>query len=68
MKTYQERRRWFKDIEEECTWRKGRRNTNYLDPWGYNMETYPSCYTSKSWKKLNRVKHQWEKINSKTYY
>lgn len=62
--TLQERRRWYQDKEEDAKWRKGQRNPGLLDPWGL-LENYPTCYTTKSWKKLYKVKHQWRKPKRK---
>lgn len=53
----QERRRWFQDLEEDVKLRQ-RRAPSYLERWG-NLETYPTCYNMKSWKKLTKFKKQW---------
>lgn len=54
----QERRRWFRDIEENVKLRK-RRGPSFLDTWGA-LETFPSCFGTRSWKKLKRKnRKQW---------
>ncbi len=56
--TNQEQRRWFKDMEEDVKLRRCR-SPHFLDSW--NIEKRISCLSSKSWKKLNKCKHQWNK-------
>lgn len=58
-KVQQERRRWFRDIEEDVKLRN-RRAPRYLERWG-NLEKYPTCYNMKSWKKLTKFKKQYQK-------
>jgi hypothetical protein len=54
----QEQKRWFKDIEEDVKLRR-RRAANRLDIWS-DLEKMPSCYLTKSWKKLSKRKKQWK--------
>lgn len=54
----QERRRWFRDLDENVKLRQ-RRAPRYLERWG-DLEKYPTCYVMKSWKKLKRHnRKQW---------
>ena len=54
----QERRSWFRLVEEEVRLRR-RRSPQHLDPSGA-LEKFPSCIEMKSWKKLYKKKHQWK--------
>ena len=55
-KTTQEMRRWYQD-KEDVKLRK-RRAPCHLNAWG-EIEDVPSCYETKSWKKLSKRKKQW---------
>ncbi len=57
LSTQQERKRWYKDREENVKLR-GRRSPGHLDPW--DIEKRMSCFTTKSWKKLYKKKRQWQ--------
>jgi len=58
-KTQQERKRWQKDIDDGIQPRR-RRAPSYLNRWTW-LETYPTCYSMKSWKKIYRIKKQYQK-------
>lgn len=55
----QERRRWYKDCEEDIKLRR-RRAPCHLEVWG-ELEKYPSCIEMRSWKKLSKCKKQYQK-------
>lgn len=62
VRTKQEMTRWYRDKEDGVKLRR-RRNPHSLEPWGM-LEGVPSCYTTKSWKKLYKKRKQYLK-NSK---
>lgn len=67
IKTTQERRRWYYDVEGDVKLRRCRA-PHFLDGW--NIEKVASCKSTKSWKKLNKCRKQWQKkkFHDEQYY
>lgn len=61
-KTFQEMRMWYYAIDEDVKVRR-KRKPYALNSWTHDKVA--SCVTTKSWKKLNKCKKQWQK---KKYY
>lgn len=53
----QERRRWFKDLDEDVKLRQ-KRSPKYLDT-SLDLEKQPTCIDFKNWKKLKKRRKQW---------
>lgn len=64
VRTKQENTRYIQDYNDEYTKLynirlRQRRNNGLMNPW--NLEDTPSCYNTKSWKKLYKCKKSYEK-------
>jgi len=59
----QESKMFYRDVPLEMEYgiklRRGKRSPYHLDPWNHDKRA--TCSDSKSWKKLYRVKKQWQK-------